>query len=611
MRWLLTLTTLALAAGAMAQSTASPAGSGTVVFQNVAVFDGEALLPPTTVVVEGGIITAVGQDSAVPDGAEIVDGSGKTLLPGLIDAHVHTFTPAMLQQAAVFGVTTVLDMFTDESFAAQMRAEQAAGPVTARADLLSAGTLATAPGGHGTQFGFDVATLTDPAQAAQWVADRVAAGADYIKVVVESGEEMGFSQPTLDEPTVRAVIEAAHAQNLLVVTHVQTAAAAAMVVAAGTDGLAHMFSDELPTQALIDAMVANHVFVIPTFTVFQSIGVDDAVDASLAADERMAPYLSPADLQSLGSPYHGFEAMSFEVASEGVTQLRAAGVRILAGTDAPNPGTAFGASMHRELELLTLAGLSPSEALAAATSVNADTFGLTDRGRVIEGQVADLVLVDGDPTVDITATRDIVTVYRNGVPIDRDSYRAALTAVQQAAADQAERLQGEGPIVVSDFEAGDLSVAFGSPWVATTDEQAGGDSTASIEVVEGGAGDSALSLAVSGTVGDAFALPWSGVMFMPGATPFGPADLSDRSTLVFAARSVTADDSTDLRIQLFCANSGQVPPEWGFEVTDEWQQYEVDLGTVGDCDPSGVMAIIFSASEVGEYAFQLDDVTVR
>ena len=607
MRWLLTLATAALFGGAFAQGDATASTHPPLVFQYVQVFDGEALLPATTVVVEGGVITAIGLDAASPDGAEVVDGTGMTLMPGLIDAHVHAFTPGMLEQAAIFGVTTVFDMFTDEGFAAQMRAEQHAGPVTTRADMFSAGTLATAPDGHGTQFGIDIATLTAPEQAEQWVADRVAAGADYIKVVVESGEEMGFSQPTLDEAIVTAVIDAAHAQGLLVVTHVQTAADAAMVVAAGTDGLAHMFSDELPADVLIDAMVANDVFVIPTFTVFQSIGVDDAVDTSLAEDERIAPYLSSADLQSLANPYHGFEAMSFEVASVALAQLHAAGVRILAGTDAPNPGTAFGASMHRELELLTAAGLSPSEALAAATSVNADTFGLTERGRIATGQLADLVLIAGDPTLDITATRAIVAVYKRGVPIDRDSYRSVLDQARQAAADQAEQLQGEGPMLISDFEAGDLSVSFGSPWVATTDEQAGGDSTAAVEVVEGGAGDSAYSLAVSGVVGETFAFPWGGVMFMPGATPFGPADLSSRPTLSFAARGEVAQ----LRIQLFCASTGQVPPEWAFEVGGEWQEYEVDLGTVGECDPSGVMAIIFSASQPGEYSFQLDDVTLR
>src|SRR5690606_25547099 len=135
------------------------------------------------VVVEDGVITAVGDDAAVPEGAEVVDGSGMTLLPGLIDAHVHAFTPQMLEQALMFGVTTVFDMFTDEGFAAQMREEQAAGEANYRADMLSAGTLATVAGGHGTQFGLNIDTLEGPEGAEQWVADRIAAGADYIKVI--------------------------------------------------------------------------------------------------------------------------------------------------------------------------------------------------------------------------------------------------------------------------------------------------------------------------------------------------------------------------------------------------------------------------------------------
>ncbi len=598
----------ALLPPAAAQQPPEQRSAAPLVFENIHYFDGSALQGPATVVIEGGLITAVGESVDVPQEAELLDGSGMTLLPGLIDAHVHAFTPEMLTQALMFGVTTVYDMFTAEEFAAQMRAEQEAGGAAYRADMLSAGTLATAPGGHGTQFGITIDTLTDPAQAEAWVADRVAAGADYIKVVLETGEEMGFETPTLDERTVSAVIAAAHAQGLQVVTHVQTLAAAEMAVRAGTDGLAHMFSDAPPTAELLDAMVAGAVFVVPTLSVFQSVGVDDEVDTTLATDERVAPYLTPADLQSLANPYTGFPDLAYANARAGIELLHQAGVRVLAGTDAPNPGTAFGATMHRELELLVGAGLTPAEALAAATSVNADTFGLQDRGRIAPGMVADLLVVKGDPTTDITASRDIVTVLKRGVPADREAYRQALAdaaaQAQAAAAAQAEQLQGEGPLLISDFETGEATALFGQPWAATTDEQAGGDSTATIEVVEGGAGDSGHSLQVSGVVGDQFALPWAGAMYMPGVQPFAPADLSSRPVLSFAVRGQPAS----YRVQLFCANTGQVPPEHVFEVTEEWQAVSVDLSTVGGCDVSGLMAVIFSAGEHGEFAFQLDDV---
>lgn len=607
MRPLSFFTALAALALTVAAGQTAPPDAPPLVFENVRVFDGASLGEPTTVVVQDGLVAAVGDEAEAPDGAEVIDASGMTLLPGLIDAHVHAFTPQSLTQSFVFGVTTVLDMFTDEGFASAMRAEQEAGAASYRADLYSAGTLATAPEGHGTQFGLDIATLTEPGQAEAWVADRVAAGADYVKVIIESGEELGMDTPTLDEATVTAVIDAAHAAGLLVVTHVQTLAAAETAVRAGTDGLAHMFSDALPSRSLIDTMLAGDVFVIPTLSVFQSIGADDPLEVDVREDERLAPYLSPTDLQSLASPYSGFPALAYENAREGVRLLHEAGVRVLAGTDAPNPGTAYGASLHGELELLVGAGLTPAEALAAATAVNAAVFGLEDRGRVAPGLVADLLLVRGDPTADVTATRDVVAVFKRGVRADREGYLAALEAAREQARTRATQLAGEGPVLVSDFEEGAASVAFGQPWEATTDQQAGGDSQGAIEVVAGGAGGSGYSLRVSGTLGQAFAFPWSGVMFMPGAVPFGPADLSSRPELSFQAKG----DPGEYRIQLFCQNTGQVPPEHRFPLGEEWAQVSVDLTSVGGCDTSGVMAVVFSATEPGEYVFQLDDVEFR
>jgi imidazolonepropionase-like amidohydrolase len=106
-----------------------------------------------------------------------------------------------------------------------------------------------------------------------------------------------------------------------------------------------------------------------------------------------------------------------------VARLRQAQVPVLAGSDAPNPGTAHGISLHRELELLVRAGLSPLEALRAATSTPARAFHLSDRGRIAVGLRADLVLVDGDPTTDILATRAIRTVWKLGRAVDREAYR--------------------------------------------------------------------------------------------------------------------------------------------------------------------------------------------
>src|SRR5438128_5858823 len=116
--------------------------------QNVRLFDGKKVTPSTTIVFsESGMAAS----AKVPDGATVIDGTGKTLLPGLIDAHTHVF-PGSLERALRFGVTTELDMFTSLRTLDPLRAEQAKGPVTNRADVYSAGTLVTVAGGHGSEY---------------------------------------------------------------------------------------------------------------------------------------------------------------------------------------------------------------------------------------------------------------------------------------------------------------------------------------------------------------------------------------------------------------------------------------------------------------------------
>lgn len=134
--------------GAMKPAPTAPQGTpGEFLIRDVRVFDGERVLPRTNVHVRNGLIVSLG--NTVPAGVHVIPGEDRTLMPGLIDAHTHAFGDA-LERALVFGVTTELDMFTDHRFAAAMRAEQnSPGGAPRRADLFSAGTLVTAPKGHG------------------------------------------------------------------------------------------------------------------------------------------------------------------------------------------------------------------------------------------------------------------------------------------------------------------------------------------------------------------------------------------------------------------------------------------------------------------------------
>jgi len=191
-----------------------------IVFERVDVFDGMDMLRDQTVLVDGPAITAMGRAVNVPAVATRVDGLGKTLLPGLIDGHTHTFS-ADLRQALIFGVTTELDMFTDPRLAAALKRRNAQGDAADSPDFLSAGIPVTAPGGHLTQYApVPIPTLERPEDAQAFVDARVAEGSDYIKIAYDDGVALGRTHPTTGRPfgilsreTLAAAIAAAHARR--------------------------------------------------------------------------------------------------------------------------------------------------------------------------------------------------------------------------------------------------------------------------------------------------------------------------------------------------------------------------------------------------------------
>ena len=406
-----------------------------IVFEQVRVFDGTRMLPEHTVIVRESTIAAVGSDLPRPSDALVIDGTGLTLLPGLIDAHTHTFGVSGLQQALIFGVTTELDMFTDWRLAKQIKGLQAQEEKGELADLRSAGTAATASGGHGTQFGPGIPTITTPGEAQAFVDARIAEGSDYLKIMYDDGKAVGKLMPMIGRETMIALVEAAHQREKLAVAHIMTLQQAWEVLEAGIDGLAHLFLDSAPDSTFGRFVVERRAFVIPTLSVLESV-CNRQGGATLASDAFLLPYLSTEDVTSLQRQANDVSRMpglSYAFAEEAIRQLREVGARILAGTDAPMPGTVHGVSLHRELELLVDAGLTPLEALAAATSVPADAFGLQDRGRIAPGLRADLLLVEGDPGSDILATRHIHGVWKRGKPVDRAAYRARLVQPESRA----------------------------------------------------------------------------------------------------------------------------------------------------------------------------------
>jgi len=595
------LTTLLLAAGLACTAAAE---AGTTLIQDVRVFDGTAASEHRSVLVRDGAIVDADYRGQAPAGARVVPGAGRTLLPGLIDAHVHAFQH--LDLPLVFGVTTQVDMFTGVSVMQALSKAMAAGQNGKRADLFSAGTLVTAPGGHGTEFTLPIPTLEKGADVQAFVDARIAEGSHFIKVVMEEGfGEHHFN--SLDLATVKAVIAAAHKRGKMAVVHISTLQNARAALEAGADGLAHLFlgTDIAPADAAALAQLAkaHGAFVIPTFSVLESVAGIKPRD--LLDDPGITGLLDKEERSALEVGYGQVPMPARLVATRAVTMaLRRAGVVLLAGTDAGNAGTQYGASLHHELASLVDAGLSPREALAAATSAPADVFKLGKRGRIAAGYKADLVLVQGNPLQDIGATRRIVEVWKDGESVEALREQQRLQVAQEAAPRKAQppALPPDGRISL--LKDGKLASPFGAGWVTSDDSVAGGASRVRLATQ---ASEGKAVLTVEATVKPGFVYPWAGVAFLPGtpaAGAMGEADLGAARMIRFRVRG---DGKT---YQLTMASSGmRIPRTVGFNAGTQWQELAMPFSAFAGVDPAAVTMIGFNAGpQPGDYRFEIADV---
>lgn len=352
-----------------------------IAITNVRVFDGNTLSPLRTVILEGGHIA---RRTEAREGDTIVEGQGGTLLPGLIDSHVHVEKIEQMEANARWGVTTVLDMATKMSVIDGYRNRPALPEVRAT------GSPASGPGGIATKnLGHPLDTeLTGPGDAGRFVTERLAEKTDFIKVILEDPERMGAAALSVD--TVRALTTEAHRHGKLVFAHAAAVTTWQIGIEAGVDILTHIpLAPVLPSN-LVESVIRAGITSVPTLIMMKGI-----------ASRFNLPF-APALLSA--------------------KELFEAGVPIAAGTDANTSAgapaqVAHGEGMHDELALLVEAGLTPAQALNAATRVPADLFGLGDRGAVESGKRADLLLVDGDPTADISASRNIRSVWISGVQV--------------------------------------------------------------------------------------------------------------------------------------------------------------------------------------------------
>jgi imidazolonepropionase-like amidohydrolase len=431
-----------------------------IVIRNVAVLDTETLETRRSldVVVEGQTIAAVvptGGNALLP-GALVIPGEGATLVPGLIDMHGHVSpatgptwirSPADVEgnlQAFVYaGVTTVFDPSdaTGDTFERRDRVARGelVGPrifTTGKAMTCDHGhpralVEELAPGWIAWYFVPRVATAVDDLEAAAREVDTLAAaGADAVKIVVD---RIPLAAPRMTDEVARAIVERASSHGLRTVAHIGTTQDAIDAADAGVSLWLHgVYKERIPDDQV--AVLAGYgIPMVTTSEVFDRYGRAAAGPMAATKLERETVpqavrdsfFPIPADFD-VGSLRGWLELMgeTSSVRLDNVGRMHAAGVTILAGSDVQS-GVFPGASLHRELATLVAAGLSPAEAIRAATLDPARFLANgaePDAGVVAVGKRADLLLVNGDPARDITALADIREVLLHGVPMQRNAF---------------------------------------------------------------------------------------------------------------------------------------------------------------------------------------------
>jgi imidazolonepropionase-like amidohydrolase len=384
-------------------------------FTGLRLIDGTDRTPvaSATIIVQDGRIVAAGPSATVrvPAGAERIPLDGKTVIPGLINAHGHVNDAARdLAVYAAYGVTTVFSLGGEapEVFAARAGQDT---PSLARARVFVSGP---------------VLTPRTPEEAREQVAGVAAQDVDFVKIRVD--DNLGTT-PKMPPDVYRAVISEAHRRRLRVAAHLFYLADAKALLAAGVDLLAHSIRDRDVDAEVIGALKAAGVCVCPTLMREVSTFVYESTPGFFA-DPLFLAHANPEWVTSLSEPARQRAMQSspmaqrykaaLEVASRNVKRLADAGVPIAMGTDTGPMGRFQGYFELMELELLVKAGLTPRQALVAATRDAARCMRVDrDLGTLEAGKWADFVVLDADPFIDVGNVRRISSVWIAGNRVAR------------------------------------------------------------------------------------------------------------------------------------------------------------------------------------------------
>lgn len=398
------------------------ANEGSIAFVGARIIDGTAAAPleDGVIVITDGRIRTVGPRSAVtiPAGAQRIDVSGKTIMPGLINAHGHLgntvgigtgayTTDNLLRQLSLYaryGVTTINSLGGDEEQGFALRNSQF-GPDLNRARIFVAGSV----------------VLGDTEDAIRAEVNRNAdMGANFIKVRVD--DNLGASEK-MPRPLFEALVDQAHSRRLPVAVHLFYLDDAKFILNAGADLIAHSIRDEPVDQEFIDLINANNVCYIPTLTREVSTFVYESTP-EFFADPYFLKEVEPEIIAALTTPEYqsrmqnsraaqGYK-VALSVAMDNIRRLRDGGVSIAMGTDTGPPARFQGYFEHMEMHMMVDAGMTPMEAIRASTGIAAECINVHDIGTLEPGKWGDLIVMGANPLDNIENTKSIESVWIAG-----------------------------------------------------------------------------------------------------------------------------------------------------------------------------------------------------
>jgi imidazolonepropionase-like amidohydrolase len=392
-----------------AWSISNGAQTAVTVFEGarVIVGDGRAPIENATFVVDGGRITQVGRatDVKAPAGAARVSLTGKTVIPTLVDTHVHLSQERDaltqdLRRRAYYGVSAAMSLGQDTGDAPfQIRAQ----PIAGAARFFTAGRGLTAPEPGRTTAPY---WITSAAEARKAVQELAAKKVDIVKLWVD---DRNGQYKKLTPDLYGAAIDEAHKHSLRVTAHLFTLEDAKGLWKAGIDAFAHGVRDRDIDDEFLAMVKTRPAFVL----------VPNLPDRGVKTDlSWLKASLPAAEWQKLeaGNTDRPDAQTQFGIQARNLAKMSAAGVRIAVGSDGNTPW-----APHAEMADMVAAGMTPMQVLVAATRNGAEFLRMTDTGTIATGKNADFIVLDANPLDDITNTRRIASVYLRGVAVPRTS----------------------------------------------------------------------------------------------------------------------------------------------------------------------------------------------